>query len=198
MVPELQQRLELATPDKLVRGISINAVVGVFSQHLGKDRAASLIQRVGKRSPVDFFNYPARTFLELQEDGIPELLRVFGTVEKVRQAYGAASLSGFFESAVGKTLLNIVGRGDPKRLLANAATAYGTQINYGKREFVADGERSGFFTMRGDFFWPDYHVGVLTAAIRTMGVAEASVTAKVLSLTDVDYHCSWSAAPAKP
>ncbi|QRO02999.1 DUF2378 family protein [Archangium violaceum] len=173
-----------------VRGLIFNAVFKLVAQHLGEKTSTELRATIAKKPLVDFFSYPVRDFLKVLY-GAGELLSPrYGSIDDAIRACGAAAIGGFFQSSVGKTLTNIIGKGDPKRLLSSSPTAYGTAVSYGQREYTALGERRVRLHFRGDMQPVEFHQGLLEEALRAVG-CPGRVEVKKLGLDEAEYLIEW-------
>lgn len=187
---EREQRMGLATEGATVRGLIFNAVFKLVGKHKGEAVATELRARISKKALVDFFSYPARDFLEVLYGGAELLAPEYGSVEAAIQACGAASLSGFFQSSVGRTLTSMIGHKDPKRLFSSSPIAYSTAVNYGHREYTALNERCVRLHFRGDMQPVEFHQGLLLEALRAVG-HEGRVSARRLGLDEAEYLIEW-------
>ncbi|ADO69394.1 Conserved uncharacterized protein [Stigmatella aurantiaca DW4/3-1] len=190
-VKECRER-QVFTPEvATVRGLIFNAVLGLVSRHQGEASAAELRGLVSKKSYIDFFPYPARDFLQLLYGAAEVLAPYHGdSLDEAIRACGAAAVSGFFQSAVGRTLTNLIGRGDPKRLFSNAPTAYSTTVGYGQRTYTRLNDRAVRLHFRGDMQPVQFHQGVLEEALAAVG-CKGRVRVRVLGLDEAEYTIEW-------
>ena len=187
---EREQRMGLAPEGATVRGLIFNAVFKLVGKHKGEAVATELRARISRKPLVDFFSYPARDFIEVLYQGAELMAPEYGSVEAAIQACGAASISGFFQSSVGRTLTSLIGHKDPKRLFSSSPTAYSTAVSYGRREYAALGERRVRLHFRGDMQPVEFHQGLLMEALRTVGY-EGRVSAHKLGLDEAEYIIEW-------
>jgi uncharacterized protein (TIGR02265 family) len=187
---EMARRIALATPVHTVRGFTFNGVLRLVAERAGQGEADGLREEISKRPLVDFFNYPAAGLVRLLFEGADLLEPSFGNVDAAIRASGAAAMTAFFAQGVGKTLLSIVGRNDPKRLFANAPTAYSTAVNYGVREFQSLGEKQVRLQFHGDMQPIAFHEGLLTCALNAVG-CEGTVEGKASELDVSEYLIRW-------
>jgi uncharacterized protein (TIGR02265 family) len=160
------------------------------AHHLGEPVATQVRNTISKKPLVDFFPYPARDFLVVLYDAAERLTPEYGSPEAAIHACGAAAVSGFFQSAVGRTLTNIIGRGDPKKLFSSAPTAYGTTVSYGQREYTALSDRRVRLHFRGDMQPVEFHQGLLAEALKAVG-CKGRVHATRLGLDEAEYLIEW-------
>lgn len=187
---EREQRMGLAPEGATVRGLIFNAVFKLVGKHKGEAVATELRSRIAKKALVDFFSYPARDFIEVLYRGAELLAPEYGSVEAALRACGAVSISGFFQTSVGRTLTSLIGHKDPKRLFSSSPTAYSTAVSYGRREFTALGERRVRLHFRGDMLPVMYHEGLLMEALRAVG-CEGRVSSRSLGLDEAEYIIEW-------
>ncbi|HEX8822719.1 MAG TPA: DUF2378 family protein, partial [Archangium sp.] len=173
-----------------VRGLIFNAVFTLVAQHQGEKAATELRATIAKKPLVDFFSYPLRDFLQVLYAAADSLAPRYGSPEAAIRACGAAAIGGFFQSSVGKTLTNIIGQKDPKRLFSSSPTAYATAVNYGQREYTALGERRVRLHFRGDLQPVEFHQGLLEEALRSVG-HQGRVEARKLAIDEAEYFIEW-------
>jgi len=191
---DMDQRLALVRPEDTVRGLIFNAVLNLAERQLGPDAAAKLREPLFKRSPVDFFSYSAVDAIRLLYATSDALARAgrFGSQEEAVRACGAAAVTGFFSSTVGQTLTRLIGKGDPKRLLSNAPTAYSTLVSYGRREYSVVAERHVRLAFEGDMQPVQFHEGVLQEALKAIQ-CNGTVTGTPRGYFAADYDIQWEA-----
>lgn len=188
---ECELRMAVTPESATVRGLIFNAVLALVGRSHGDAAAAALRETVSKKAYVDFFSYPARDFLRLLYAAAERLAPEHdGSLEAAIRACGAAAVSGFFQSGVGRTLTQLIGQGDPKRLFSSAPTAYGTTVGYGQRTCTPLGERSVRLHFKEDMQPVEFHQGLLEAALRAVGV-QGRVEARAVSLNESEYTISW-------
>jgi len=180
----------LAPEGATVRGLVFNAIFKLLAQHQGEGAATELRSTISKRPLVDFFSYPARDFLQVLYGAAERLAPPYGSVDAALKACGAATIGVFFQSNVGRTLANIIGKGDPKRLFSSSPTAYATTVSYGQREYTALGERRVRLHFRGDMQPVEFHQGLLEEALRAVG-HEGRVEVRKLGLEEAEYTIEW-------
>lgn len=187
---ERDRRIRVTPETATVRGLIFNSVFKLLAQHLGENAAIEVRSTISKKPLVDFFPYSARDFLVVLYDAAERLSPKFGSLEAAINACGAAAVSGFFQSAVGRTLTHIIGRGDPKKLFSSAPTAYGTTVSYGQREYTALSDRRVRLHFRGDMQPVEFHQGLLAEALKAVG-CQGQVKATRLGLDEAEYLIEW-------
>jgi uncharacterized protein (TIGR02265 family) len=187
---ERDLRLGVTPEEATVRGLIFNAVFKLVASHQGETAAVELRTTIAKKPLVDFFSYPAKDFLKILYGAAERLAPRYGSVEAAIQACGAAAVGGFFQSQVGRTLTNIIGRGNPKRLFSSAPTAYATTVSYGQRTCTPMGERGVRLHFRGDMQPVEFHQGLLAEALRAVG-CQGRVEVRKVSLDEAEYLIQW-------
>ncbi|HZI15593.1 MAG TPA: DUF2378 family protein [Myxococcus sp.] len=187
---DLERRIALARPDDTVRGLIFNAVLALAGRQLGPEAAVRLREPLFTRSPVDFFSYPAVDFLRLIYSTADALTPRYGSHEEAMRAVGGAAVTGFFHSTVGQTLTRLIGQKDPKRLFANAPTAYSTLVSYGRREYSELGARRVRLHFQGDMQPVAFHEGVLGEALNAIG-CRGQARGTPHALDEAEYLIGW-------
>ncbi|MET0401894.1 MAG: TIGR02265 family protein [Cystobacter sp.] len=187
---EYTQRVGLAPDNATVRGLIFNAVFKLVEQKLGEASATELRAQIAKKPLVDFFSYPARDFLKVLFDAGERLAPLYGSSQAAIRACGAAAVGGFFLSGVGRTLTTIIGMGEPKKLFANAPTAYSTAVSYGQRKFNVLGERRVSLHFKGDMQPVEFHQGMFEAALEGVG-CPGKVDVRRIGLDEAEYLIEW-------
>ncbi|MBJ6759419.1 DUF2378 family protein [Myxococcaceae bacterium JPH2] len=188
---DLEQRIAMSRPGDTVRGLSFSAVLALVERKQGLEAAERLRGLLFSRPPVDFFSYPVVDFLRLLY-GTAETLRAhYASRDEALRACGDAIAKGFFESAVGQTLLRLIQGTDPKRIYCNAPAAYSTSVSYGERDYQPLGERKIRLHFRGDMLPLPVHEGILAAALAALG-REGRVVGTALGLAEFDFVIEWT------
>jgi len=179
---ELAQRIAICKPEDTVRGFIFKSVYGLVEQRAGSAGMARLRQQLqGNKLPVDFFSYPAADFLRLLYAATDVLEPHYPSLQDTFRACGASTVTGFFNSYVGNTLMKLVGLGDPKRVFSSVDIIYSTLVSYGKRSCDDLGESRVLLHYRGDMQPIYFHEGALTEALHVLrGNGKATGTAVAL------------------
>jgi uncharacterized protein (TIGR02265 family) len=106
-------------------------------------------QACGQDRFVEFFNYPIRVLLQMFAAAMPGLAQRHGDAEQALWLLGHCAAMDFLESESGRTLQVLV-RGEPKRLVNNLPWAYQVAMT-GERSVKWLGPQSCRFTMQRDF-----------------------------------------------
>jgi uncharacterized protein (TIGR02265 family) len=180
---DLAQRIAICKPEDTVRGFIFKSVYGLVEQRLGHAGVERMLQQLRvNKMPVDFFSYPSADFLRLLYTAADVLEPQYPSVEEAIRACGAATVTGFFKSYVGNTLVKLIGMNDPKRLFSSVDTVYSTLVSYGKRSFEDLGPGRFRLDYKGDMQPVYFHEGAVTEAVRVMrGNGKATGTALALN-----------------
>jgi uncharacterized protein (TIGR02265 family) len=188
---ELAQRIAICKPEDNVRGFIFKAVYGLVEQQAGSAGMSRLQQQLRvNKVPVDFFSYPAADFLRLLYTAVDVLEPRYPTTQDTFRACGASTVTGFFSSYVGNTLMKLVGLGDPKRVFSSVDTIYSTLVSYGKRSFEDLGESRIRLHYRGDMQPIYFHEGALTEALKVLR-GNGKATGHAVALDYGEYILEW-------
>jgi uncharacterized protein (TIGR02265 family) len=116
---------------------------------------------------------------------------LYPSLEDAFRACGASTVTGFFRSYVGNTLMKLVGLGDPKRVFSSVDTIYSTLVSYGARSFEDLGENRIRLHYRGDMQPIYFHEGALTQALLVLR-GNGKVTGRAVALDYGEYLLEWS------
>lgn len=178
---DLVQRVAICKPDDTVRGFLFKSVYTLVEQRVGSSGTDRMLQQLRiNKMPVDFFSYPAADFLRMLYTAADVLEPHYASVEDAIRACGGATVTGFFKSYVGNTLMRLVGIGDPKRVFASVDTIYSTLVSYGKRTSEELGDKRLRLHYRGDMQPIAFHEGALREALivlRGNGTAKGTAVA---------------------
>jgi uncharacterized protein (TIGR02265 family) len=190
---DLAQRLAVCTPDDTVRGFIFKSVYHLVEERAGGAAVERMMQQLRvDKLPIDFFSYPVADFLQLIFLAADVLEPQYGSAEEALRACGASTVTGFFQSYVGNTLLRLVGGGsNPKRALSTVGTVYSTLVSYGSREFVDMGASRVLLTYRGDMQPVYFHEGALFEVLKVLKV-NGKVTSNAFTLDHSEYLLEWS------
>ena len=190
---DLAQRLAICRPEDTVRGFIFKAVYGLVEQRAGSaamDRM--MVQLRVSKMPVDFFSYPAADFLRMLYTAVDLLEPTSPSLEDAFRACGASTVTGFFKSYVGNTLMKLISGGDdPKRALSTVNTVYSTLVSYGSREFRDQGYRRGLMIFREDMQPALFHEGALSEVL-TVLCGQGRAVGRQVALNHSEYELDWS------
>ena len=189
---ELAQRIALCKPEDTVRGFIFKSVYGLVEQRAGGTGVERMLQQLrATKMPIDFFSYPAADFLRMLYTAVDVLEPHYPSQEEAFQACGASTVTGFFKSYVGNTLMKLVGLGDPKRVFSSVDTIYSTLVSYGKRSFEDLGAGRIRLHYRGDMLPVHFHEGALMEALRVLR-GNGKVMGKAIALDYAEFLLEWT------
>ncbi|OJH35555.1 TIGR02265 family protein [Cystobacter ferrugineus] len=188
---DLAQRIAICKPGDTVRGFLFKSVYGLVEQRVGSSGTDRMLMQLRiNKMPVDFFSYPAADFLRMLYTAVDLLEPYYGSVDEATRACGGATVTGFFSSYVGNTLMKLVGLGDPKRVFASVDTIYSTLVSYGKRTSEELGPTSLRLHYRGDMQPITFHEGALREALKVLR-GNGTATGKAMALDYGQYVLEW-------
>ncbi|WP_342378060.1 DUF2378 family protein [Myxococcus stipitatus] len=186
---ELAARLAATQPGDAVRGLFFKAVFSLIQQKAGL--AALEKVRVGElaKDYSDLRTYSVREFLNLLYVAADALEQEMGTEDAVYHACGESNVTRY-STGPGMLIFGIISRGDPQKLFSGAQMGYSAAVTYGTREYVTTGPKSGTLRVRRDMLPPAYHEGILTGALKVLGL-KGTAKAHPQGIDRVDYDITW-------
>ncbi|MBZ4395385.1 TIGR02265 family protein [Myxococcus sp. MISCRS1] len=186
---ELAARLAATQPGDAVRGLFFKAVFSLVQQRAGL--AAMEQVRVGAlaKDYSDLRTYPVQEFLNLLYLAADALEEPLGSEEAVYHACGESNVTRY-STGPGMLIFGIISRGDPQKLFSGAQMGYSAAVTYGTREYVTTGPKSGTLRVRRDMLPPAYHEGILTGALKVLGL-KGTAKAHPQGIDRVDYDITW-------
>ncbi|WP_426733964.1 TIGR02265 family protein [Myxococcus faecalis] len=186
---ELAARLAATQPGDAVRGLFFKAVFSLVQQRAGL--AAMEQVRVGAlaKDYSDLRTYPVQEFLNLLYLAADALEELLGSEEAVYHACGESNVTRY-STGPGMLIFGIISRGDPQKLFSGAQMGYSAAVTYGTREYVTTGPKSGTLRVRRDMLPPAYHEGILTGALKVLGL-KGTAKAHPQGIDRVDYDITW-------
>ncbi len=186
---ELAVRIAAAQPGDSVRGLFFKTVFSLIQQHAGLAALAGV--RVGELSGdySELRSYPVRDFLTLLYRAADALEDTLGPENAVFHACGETGVTRY-STGPGMLIFGIISRGDPQKLFAGAQMGYSAAVSYGSREYLATGPKSGTLHVRRDMLPPAYHEGILTGALKVLGL-KGTARAHAQGVDRVDYDIQW-------
>lgn len=186
---ELAARLAATQPGDAVRGLFFKAVFSLIQQKAGL--AALETVRVGDlaKDYSDLRTYSVREFLNLLYVAADALEQEMGAEDAVYHACGESNVTRY-STGPGMLIFGIISRGDPQKLFSGAQMGYSAAVTYGTREYVTTGPKSGTLRVRRDMLPPAYHEGILTGALKVLGL-KGTAKAHPQGIDRVDYDITW-------
>jgi uncharacterized protein (TIGR02265 family) len=186
---ELASRIAAAKPGDSVRGLFFKTVFSVLEKHGG--RSVTEAVRVGELA-TDYWelrSYPVQDFLTLLYRAADALEDTLGPENAVYHACGETGVTRY-STGPGMLIFGIISRGDPQKLFAGAQMGYSAAVSYGSREYLTTGAKSGTLRVRRDMLPPAYHEGILTGALKVLGL-KGTAKAQAHGIDRVDYDIQW-------
>ncbi|NTX10130.1 TIGR02265 family protein [Myxococcus sp. CA056] len=186
---ELAARLAATQPGDAVRGLFFKAVFSLVQQKAGLAMLEKL--RVGDlaKDYSDLRTYPVQEFINLLYVAADALEQEMGTENAVYHACGESNVTRY-STGPGMLIFGIISRGDPQKLFSGAQMGYSAAVTYGTREYVTTGPKSGTLRVRRDMLPPAYHEGILTGALKVLGL-KGTAKAHPQGIDRVDYDITW-------
>lgn len=185
---DLERRIAAATADDTVRGVVFKATSRFIREQLG-DPAARACDPA-RRARVEFLSYPVAEYLRLAWAGADALEQRLGSVEAGFFAFGDAAMRDVFGTLLGRTLLSLAGD-DMRQLLSQVGPGYKATVGYGERTVDFPGERHAHFVFRHDFLVPEFHCGVISAAVKALGGHAVAAAGRQIGPLDFEIDVTW-------
>jgi uncharacterized protein (TIGR02265 family) len=187
---DLEQRVALATASDMVRGASLLGMLEAVKARVGEAGARQCLEVGGEARFVEFFNYPVGPYLRMNEVAARVLAPECGGWEEAQRLLGRRATVDMMRSAAGRAL-QLVSRGETRRLVSSLPAAYRAVVNYGERSVVWEGPSRGRVIMRRDFMPCAFHEGVLRAVLEGMKVEGVEVRGLRMGVLDAEYLLTW-------
>lgn len=186
---ELAARLAATQPGDAVRGLFFKAVFSLVQQKAGLAALEQVRAGVLAKDYSDLRTYPVQEFLNLLYLAADALEEPLGSEEAVYHACGESNVTRY-STGPGMLIFGIISRGDPQKLFSGAQMGYSAAVTYGTREYVTTGPKSGTLRVRRDMLPPAYHEGILTGALKVLGL-KGTAKAHPQGIDRVDYDITW-------
>jgi len=194
-VPEkqaLEARLAMVSPEHTIRGTPVEAMSRLLREACGHETATAVAKEAGFKSAS--FNmlqkYPLDQFLKFERLAAERIAHVTGSFDESIFKIGASAVHLFFDSVAGKTMKLLAGR-EPHRLLSAVPNGYSVLVNFGERDYVKTGERSGLFSFKHELLGPVHTAGIFDAALRAVYGVEPTIALESAALLDFKFRISW-------
>jgi uncharacterized protein (TIGR02265 family) len=185
---DLARRIAAATPDDTVRGVIFKSTFKLLRDQLGETAARACDS--GKSSRVDFLRYPVADYLRLAWAGVDALEPRLGSIGAAFFAIGESAMRETFATLLGRTLLSLAGD-DMRLLLSQVGPGYKAVVGYGERTLEWRREGEAHFVFRRDFLVPEFHAGVLAAAVKALGATGVVAVGRATGPLDLEIDVSW-------
>ncbi|MCE9668857.1 DUF2378 family protein [Myxococcus stipitatus] len=186
---ELAARLAAAQPGDAVRGLFFKAVFNLVEAKAGPAALESVRQGVLAKDYSDLRSYPVQDFLTLLYTAADALESTMGSESAVYHACGESNVTRY-STGPGMLIFGIISRGDPQKLFSGAQMGYSAAVTYGSREYITTGPKAGTLRVRRDMLPPAYHEGILTGALKVLGL-KGTAKAHPQGIDRVDYDIQW-------
>jgi uncharacterized protein (TIGR02265 family) len=187
---ELAARIAATQPSDTTRGLFLNAVFKLVQSHKGDEGVARVRQAANlSKEYADLRSYPVVDLLRCLYATADELEKEYGSPQAVWFACGEASMKPY-SSGMGALMFGVLGRGDPHKLFVKAQLGYSAAVNYGTREYLTTGLKTGTLRVLRDMLPPAYHEGILTASVHLLGF-KGQAKATALGIDRADYAITW-------
>jgi uncharacterized protein (TIGR02265 family) len=186
---ELAARIAAAQPGDSVRGMFFKTVFSLIQQHVGLSAVARVRVDSLATDHSELQWYPVQDFLTLLYRAADVLEDPLGSENASYYACGETGVTRY-STGPGMLIFGIISRGDPQRLFAGAQMGYRAAVSYGIREYASTGPKSGTLHVRRDMLPPAYHEGILTGAMKVLGL-KGTAQARAHSVDRVDYDVQW-------
>jgi len=187
---ELEQRLTLATPNDVVRGLFFNSMLELVRRLGDEATMERCLEASGRQRFLDFFNYPVSSLLRLTYTAGHELGPRYGGFDGALRQLGQQAMRDFLGSLMGRTLRHLAGQ-DTRTLMSNIQNIYRMTLSYGTRQLVWDGPRRGRLILQRNFIPFPYHEGGLRTTLDQMKAQNVKVVGQQTGPLDSEYAFSW-------
>ncbi|WP_164011547.1 TIGR02265 family protein [Pyxidicoccus trucidator] len=186
---ELAERIAVTQPGDSVRGLFFKTVFNLIQKHAGPPGMEAV--RVGALAGdySELRTYPVRDFLTLLYRAADVLEDTVGPEDAVFHACGETGVTRY-STGPGMLIFGIISRGDPHKLFSGAQMGYSAAVSYGSRDYGTTSPKSGTLRVRRDMLPPAYHEGILTGALKVLGL-KGTAKARPHGLDRVDYDIQW-------
>lgn len=193
-ITDYERRLPHAKPGDTMRGMQFNAVFNavkgaageqVLSQFRQSLKDPALTQRF-----IDFSNYPVTDFLKLAAAATKVIAPHVGGQENAQRHIGKQTVTDFFTSMVGKTLLLLSGS-SPAQVLARLPSGYSTSVNWGERSVTMLGENAARVSYRAGLMPPCHNEGSLMGILQAAKAKNPQVRSYPKGILDCDCEVTW-------
>jgi uncharacterized protein (TIGR02265 family) len=183
-------RMALVGPNDTLRGVFCNGLVR-FARSLGcTETLERCLEAGGEEKFVDFFSYPATTYLRMLSAVVLPLAERQGAVEEALRVLGRQALADLQRSAAGKAL-SMLNTGDMRSRLEVLVSAYRVAVNFGEHSLAWTGATSARFTLRHVLMPCPFHEGTVLAILESVGSRAVKVLGRQLGPRDVEFDITW-------
>jgi uncharacterized protein (TIGR02265 family) len=172
----LRQRARASTQKDVLLGLFFESSLAHIERRYGADvQANAKLEIFRNKIPVQFFRYPVGDLLRLVDFVVAP--HGVANYESHIEDFGAAAVTHFLSSPVGKTMTMLAG-GNAHRLLSSAPAGYKAVTSFGERNYHRLSENSAEIAFKQELLGPAWQVGVIREALKGVGGVDAKVAIK--------------------
>lgn len=190
---ELENRLSLASPQDMVRGMFFRSVREAVLALAGPEAVEDCLADCASGSGfVDFFSYPTQDFLRVLRRAARRMSGAAGGFEGAMRVLGHLGTASFLESPAGNAA-HVVLAGSPRQVLENLPLAYKLMMPAGGTMTVArDGYTRSRVLLTRDFLPCSYMEGSLEAQLKKAGASGLRLSGRRTGPLSSEYELSWT------
>ncbi|MFY0528644.1 TIGR02265 family protein [Archangium gephyra] len=189
---DLAQRLAMASPSDTARGMFLRATLDAVRSLGDEEAVLRCLYASGEDKLVDFFTYPVSANLRMVFTAARMLEARYGGIDEALRQLGGRAAECFLASTAGLAL-QLLAKGDARRLVGNMPSMYRASVSFGVRLVVWTGPTNCRLTMRREFMPCSFQEGMLLGVLKKANARGARVLGQQLSLLESDYDVSWEA-----
>lgn len=188
---DLEQRLRLATPQHMTRGILFKATLKAVRELGGAEELVQHCLEVsGEKDFLDFFHYPTSALLRLLIEAGRGLSAKYGSVGESLRHIGWQSGETYMASLVGRSAQLMTGT-DLKQWVGTLQAIYKVVMPYAEPVVQWKGLRQSILLLPCAFTPPPYHEGAARAIAGRLGVENVRVHARPTGPLSIELDLSW-------
>ncbi len=189
---DLEARLAMASSSDAARGMFLRSTVDAVRALGDESLVRRCLEAGGEEKIVDFFVYPIATNLRMVFAAARMLEGRYGSVDAAMRELGRRAAESFLSSTAGLAL-QLLSRGDARRLVGHLPSTYRAAVSFGARSVVWTGPTSGRLTMHREFMPYPFHEGLLLGVLEKSQARGVQVRGHQLSTLESDYDIVWTA-----
>lgn len=183
-------RMALVGPNDTLRGVFCNGLVRFARSFGGAETLRRCLEAGGEEKFVDFFSYPAATYLRMLSAVVLPLAEQPGAVEEALRVLGRQAMADLQRSAAGKAL-SMLNTGDMRSRLEVLLAAYRVAVNFGEHLLAWTGATSARLTLRHVLMPCPFHEGMLLASLDAASSRAVKVLGRQVGPRDVEFDITW-------
>lgn len=188
---ELEQRLQLATPQHTTRGVLFKATLRAV-QELGgtEEMVRHCLEACGEKDFLDFYNYPTSALLRMLAAAGRVLSARYGSIEEALRQIGRKAGESYMASAMGRSAQLMTGT-DPKQWVGTLHALYKIVVPYGRLSVHWKGTKRSIIAIQCTFTPLPYHEGGALAIAGRLGVENVRARARPTGPLSIELDLSW-------